>query len=884
MAIVFVGLLAAWIWSRAINGGAQTFDSALRALDTFVLAESELRRDVLRARSGLLRNYDPLVREENTLRATLEHIPDSGKLAERVSMQEALIEAFKSRNALLQNSLSYFERFSAQLVTRQGPLAERVSRLTDAMLKLTLDTSPDAVDDVDRKLAEVASFAAAAPDDPLIEGIIAHGRMLRDLLPETDDLVKELSLSTKPPDSELARIRALLVQQLASDPPRMPAIVPAPDSQIASIGNRSSGLRAMLEQQVQRESERARALALEPPDSEQANIRAQVLERQRLSDLHARRARYALIAPSLVLFALLVYLGLQLRSRALALRRRAAIEHLITRISTRFIRFRPHELEPLIVQALAELAQFIKADRAYCLIQANRNERYEWCRSGESFPTGWPESAMSLAREIGANDRGVTQVRNTRAKASPEIREILSAAGVTEWLCISGTSTGRLTGLLAFDRVHAHTTLPSDDLSLFRMALDAISNAIERQNLEGDRERLESNLQHARRMETIGALTSGIAHNFNNIVGAILGFTENAQLQLPMDSHANGSLSEIRRAGGRARDLVEQILAFGRRGATRRTCISVREWLDEATSMLEATLPPHVRLTVPATVAETTICGEPASLQQVILNICNNAAQAMDSPGVIRIEIETSRIDAGSATGPAEIAAGHYVVVSVTDSGRGMDETTLERAFEPFFTTRSEGNGLGLPMVRRIVSDHGGAVRIHSTPGAGTRVDIWLPRASPAELATLNDTPRATRRRGGETILVVESNRERLLRHEEILAALGFEPVGFTRGSDAEAAYLADPTRFDVALYCAHLQDGTTVLAEAARLADTAPHLPILLASSSPADFAAPTLVEAGIAEIVRQPLSSVELAGALARCLATRAPVLRSQPQLLPS
>jgi signal transduction histidine kinase/CheY-like chemotaxis protein len=556
---------------------------------------------------------------------------------------------------------------------------------------------------------------------------------------------------------------------------------------------------------------------------------------------------------------------------------------MITGISTRFIRFRRHEIEPLIVQALAELAEFIEADRAYCLIQANRSYRYEWCRSGQSFPEGWPERAVSLMRKIGTNDRGVLQVRNTGATAGPEIREILAAVGVTEWLCISATSTVRMAGLLAFDRVQAHSAIRTDELSLFRMALDVISNAIERQNLEGDRERLETNLQHARRMETIGALTSGIAHNFNNIVGAILGFTENAQLQLPDVSHANDSLSEIRRAGGRARDLVEQILAFGRRGTVRRTCISVQEWLDEAVSMLEATLPPHVRLAVEASTPGVTICGEPASLQQVILNICNNAAQAMDSPGFIRIEIETSRAAVGPDPAPAEVSTGPYVIISVIDSGRGMDETTLERAFEPFFTTRSEGNGLGLAMVRQIVSDHGGAVRIRSTPGAGTRVDIRLPRASPDELATLQDPPRARGARGGETVLVVESNRERLLRHEEILAALGFEPVGFTRGADAEAAYLADSTRFDAALYCAHLQDGVTVLAEAARLAEAAPHFPVLLASSSPADFAAPTLVEAGIAEIIRQPLSSVELAGALTRCLAGRAAALRSQPQLLP-
>ncbi|HEY6925522.1 MAG TPA: two-component system VirA-like sensor kinase [Steroidobacteraceae bacterium] len=814
VAMVALGLLA-WLRSHTTSSGIRTSDSALHALDAFVLAESELHRDVLRARVGMLRNYDSLVHEDNAIQTALQHIPDSARLADLVSRQEEMIEQFKTRNALLQNSLAYFELFSARLVTRQGALAEQVGKLTVAMLRLTFDTSPAVVDEVDQRLAEVSSVAARAPDETLSESIIAHGRMLRALLPATDDLVKSLFAV--------------------------------------------------------------------PIDSEQARIRGQLLEQQRISDLRGRKARYVLIATSLVLFALLVHLGLRLRSRALALRRRAAIEHMITGISTRFIRFRPQEIEPLIEQALAELARFIQADRAYCLMQAHQDHLYTWRRSGESFPAGWPQSAISLARRMGADDRGVIQVLNVGARTGSQTHEVLSAVGVTEWLCICGASTARLTGLLAFDFVHTRSSMSPQELGLLRMALDAISNAIERHSLERDRERLETNLQHARRMETVGALTSGIAHNFNNIVGAILGFIENAQLQLPADSPANDSLSEIRRAGGRARDLVEQILAFGRRRTVRRSCISVQEWLDEITAVLEATLPPHVRLVVQEVAAEIKICGEPTSLQQAILNVCNNAAQAMDSPGVIRIEIELSGTDTGAAAVPAELTSGQYVLVSVIDSGRGMDEATLERVFEPFFTTRSEGNGLGLPMVRQIVTEHGGAVRIRSTPGAGTRVDFWLPRASPVELATLNDADHMRWRGGGETVLVVESDHERLLRHEEILAALGFEPVGLARGADAEAAYLADSTRFDAALYCAHLQDGATVLADAARLAEMAPHLPILLASSSPSDLAAPSLAEAGIAEVVRQPLSSVELAGALARCLVPSATLLGNQPQLLP-
>jgi CheY-like chemotaxis protein len=277
------------------------------------------------------------------------------------------------------------------------------------------------------------------------------------------------------------------------------------------------------------------------------------------------------------------------------------------------------------------------------------------------------------------------------------------------------------------------------------------------------------------------------------------------------------------------------------------------------------------------------ISGELTSLQQVILNVCNNAAQAMDLPGTIEIKTDVRQIESASAAAPAELSPGQYVVISVTDPGRGMDETTLERVFEPFFTTRSEGNGLGLAMARETVYEHGGTVRIRSTPGTGTRVDIWLPCLSAAQTFPEHDGYSALGRGGGETVLVLEANRDRLLRHEEILAALGYEPVGFTQGTDAEAAYLAEPTRFDVALYCARQQEGASVLVLAAELREKAPHLPILLASSAPGDFAAPALAEAGVSEIIRQPLNSAELAGTLARCLSVTA-ALRTQEVSLQS
>src|ERR1700737_3778402 len=227
------------------------------------------------------------------------------------------------------------------------------------------------------------------------------------------------------------------------------------------------------------------------------------------------------------------------------------------------------------------------------------------------------------------------------------------------------------------------------------MAFDAIANAVSRIVLEQEKERLQASLQKARRMETIGAFASGIAHNFNNIVGAILGYTEIADARVRSGGQQATSLAEIRRAGERARELVDQILTFGRRGEGRRERICVKALVAETKSLLAASLPPHVGITVSETSEMTVVSAEPAQLQQVILNVCNNAAQAMDKPGVIEIQIGVRELAEELRVGHVGIGPGRFVVVSVSDSGPGMDEATQERIFEPFFTTRPDGHGLG---------------------------------------------------------------------------------------------------------------------------------------------------------------------------------------------
>jgi signal transduction histidine kinase len=806
-------LLLTWLLLRGMNSGTTALDDGMRALDDFAIAESALHRDVLSARVGMLRNYDPLVREVETLHSSIARLRESEpedrelevsirNLDHLVAGQERLTEQFKTNNALLQNSLAYFELFSARLAAQEpgSKLVRDVSDLSTALLHLTLDTSPTAAADVDERLAKFPASGLSEIQASVVNSLIAHARMLRQLLPETDQTVRVLF--ALPNEQDQGVIRELLKAKKSS-----------------------------------------------------AKYRAELY-------------RFTLYAVSLLLVSVLIRLGMRLQSRALVLSRRAGIEHIIADMSTNFINSRPHETAAHVEQALAQLAQWNYADRAYFVVAGPAPRVYQWSRAGVSFDPGWPEAAPEAAARFERLEDGAIQIYDVRKAALADATSPLCAANIHSWLCIPAMGEQRVRAVLCFDTVRREPEERWCELGMLRMAFDAITNALDREALERDRERLQENLQHARRMETIGAFASGIAHNFNNIIGAILGYAETAQTYVRPGSRPVESLVEIRRAGERARDLVHQILTFGRRTDTRRSRVCIKALITEAKSLLDVSLSPYVNVVVRTTTENTTVLGEHTLLQQVILNVCNNAAQAIEAPGPIEIDLDVQDIHETLQLEHGELTPGRHVVISVTDSGRGMDEMTRERMFEPFFSTRVGGNGLGLATVREIVLQHGGALKVRSTPGAGTQFDIWLPCAPSIEAVPSEAAHETSGRGTGETVLVLENDRDRLLRHEEILAALGYEPVGFTSLMDAISACRTTPARFDAAVLCCHLHGGAALIKDATELRAAAPGLPLILATISAREIAAPALAGAGIAGIIRHPLTSAELAGALSTCL----------------
>jgi signal transduction histidine kinase/FixJ family two-component response regulator len=808
--------LLAWLWRGAVNDATAPMEDAQQALNSLSIAEGALLRDVLSARAGTLRNYDPVVREVSELHEAVQRLRSSmagdveitsavGRLENLIDRQEGWTEQFKTRNALLQNSLAQFGLLSARFRAMHPgqSLDGSVSALAAAMLQLTLDTSQPVIVEVDHRLADVATQAIDPASAATARALMEHARLLRSLLPATDDVMRSL------------------------------------------VGA--------------------------PVEQWQDAIHALVLSREVAAEAMTKRFRYALFATSLLLLGMVAYAGGRLRGHTRTLARRAAFEHIIATLSTRLINSQPHEVRAHVEIALAQLAACLRADRAYFIVRSDRDHVFQWSREGVPMPPGWPQNAWLAASHLDTSEPEIFCSDVGQLPAGPG-QDVLHSAGVRGWLYMQHIGGERDSFALGFDAQRGGMLRYPTSGHLLRMMLDAIATALDREGLERQREQLEASLHQARRMETIGALSSGIAHNFNNIVNAILGYTETAQAHVRSSGRVAANLAEIRRAGERARDLIEQILTFGRRKAVRRARISVDILLAEAKSLLDATLPAHAPVVIEGTPSSMMVSAEAAQLQQVIVNVCNNAAQAMDAHGLIRIVVEPRDITRVTPLKQGKLTPGHYVLVSVSDPGRGMEEETLERLFEPFFTTRLEGNGLGLATVREIVLEHGGALDVRSVAGAGTRFEIWLPSLSQAEVKGGRDIPRFAGRGRGETVMVIDTDRARLLRHEEFLAALGYEPVGFTSIDEAAKASASSPERFDAVLLCCHAQGASTVLEHVSALRMMDSHLPIIVASAWTAGFNAPALAYVGIAEVIHQPLASAELAGALARCLAIRA------------
>ncbi len=343
--------------------------------------------------------------------------------------------------------------------------------------------------------------------------------------------------------------------------------------------------------------------------------------------------------------------------------------------------------------------------------------------------------------------------------------------------------------------VHAFQTAPGRMAALF---LDIT----ERKRAEQERERLSAELRQAQKMEAVGRLAGGVAHDFNNLLTGILGYCDLITERVGTDDPVAQDVGEIRSAGERAAVLTRQLLAFSRKQIMQPRVISVAAVVSEVQKLVGRLLGDDVELDIRWATDVGAIRADPVQVQQVILNLAINARDAMPEGGRLTIACSEWQNDGDGAVDNIRMPPGRYVLVTVTDTGSGMDAETLSHIFEPFFTTKEvgKGTGLGLATVHGIVTQSGGSISVASAVGEGTTFRVYFPRVAPAEedRAWVQPVDEATE--GSEIVLLVEDSPEVRGFVHQALTVRGYTVLEATGPEEALAIVRARQGRIDLLL------------------------------------------------------------------------------------
>jgi len=389
-----------------------------------------------------------------------------------------------------------------------------------------------------------------------------------------------------------------------------------------------------------------------------------------------------------------------------------------------------------------------------------------------------------------------------------------------------------------------------------------------RKDAEAAHASLEAQLRESQKIEAIGTLAGGIAHDLNNIISIILGNSELACGDVTNNPKTLESLNEIQKAGIRARDLVQQILAYSRRQPTTRKVISLAPIVDEAVRLLRATLPARVLLDVNCKADAPPVLADATQIEQILINLATNAAQAIgDTPGRIDIRLASVLPDKALLKKVPALQAmqhrhpGRVVRLSVHDTGCGMDAATMQRIFEPFFTTKpvGEGTGLGLSVVHGIMRVHEGEIRVDSEPGKGTTFELYLPASqAPGTAAIQEPTPPATTILS-QHVLYIDDDESLVFLVKRLLEKRGYRVSGYLQQQQALDALRTDPESYDLVLTDYNMP-GMSGLDVAREVRTIRPDLPVAIASGFITEELNALAEGVGVRALISKPNAVVDL------------------------
>jgi PAS domain S-box-containing protein len=414
---------------------------------------------------------------------------------------------------------------------------------------------------------------------------------------------------------------------------------------------------------------------------------------------------------------------------------------------------------------------------------------------------------------------------------------------------------------------NGHITTVLYNASVYRDDTDSVIGVFAAARDVSEQQKLEVQLRQAQKMEALGTLSGGIAHDFNNILAAIVGFTELLSGHIEKGSRDAHRVERIMEAAIRGRELVQQMLAFSRKTEQVKKPLRVSSIVKETVKLIRATTPTTISIKVNTISESDLILGDPTQIQQVLMNLCTNAAYAMrEKGGSLGIDLNDFSVSAsdGNRVG---IAPGLYVKLIVRDTGTGISADIMDKIFDPFFTTKKlgEGTGLGLSVVHGIVKQHDGHITVESEPGRGTTFTLYLPKLTgETETGAVHEDDIPT---GCERILFVDDEESLVEMGEDVLAELGYEVTSRMNGRQALALLKGDPSRFDLVITDQTMPEMTGIELAKEILAIRA-DMPIIMCTGFSYVVDADKAKAAGIKAFAMKPLTKREIAKTIRKVL----------------
>ncbi len=391
-----------------------------------------------------------------------------------------------------------------------------------------------------------------------------------------------------------------------------------------------------------------------------------------------------------------------------------------------------------------------------------------------------------------------------------------------------------------------------------------------RKKAERDKAKLEAELRQVYKMEAIGTMAGGIAHDFNNILTIILGNADLARFVIKEDGPGRQYVDQILKASGRAKEMVRQILAFSRK--TKQDLVPVKPYLvfSETLKLLRSTIPSSVQIHQDLDSQCRTIKADPTQLNQVLMNLCANAVHAMDEKGALKVSLQEEKLGEDDTNHKTDMQPGPYALLSVSDTGNGIEPEVKERIFDPFFTTKKvgEGTGMGLSVVHGIVENHGGMIAVDSTPGKGTTFKIYFPVAEKSAVVARNIVP--FQYKGDEHILFVDDEKSLVELAVEMLQLHGYRVTSSTDSRKALETFEANPDDFDLVITDQTMpaMSGVELFA---KLLKIRPDLPVILCTGYSSKISDERAKELGFADYFLKPFDTEKLVRSVRKAMDSR-------------